>query len=626
MTEKEFLEHYRKFKSGDLSEAENIKDFKVDNAIIMAAGFGLRSLPLSRYLPKGLFEVRGEILIERQIEQLLESGIKEIIVVVGYLKEKFAYLKEKYDVIIIENDDYYRYNNISSIYAAKEYLKNSYICCSDNYFNKNVFEPYVFDSYYSCLYSEGYADEYCITKEHDGYIKEIKKGYSDAWYTIGEAYFSRNFSEKFLQFLEEEYAESDTKRMLWDDFHMKHMSDLPMRYYKYDNETVQEFDSIDDILKFDSEFETYRGKVLEEEGKKEKDLPTAFGRYAGIERYDSTTTNQHFGRLHLNENPYGPSPMCLEVLKNISNEDLLEYDMSSNDFLTEDISKRFSIPKDDIFVHNGSAEIIRTVFSIVVEKDDYVLLPDPGWSYYTSLAHENFAKIEKYNLIEDDYTYRFTTADLIEKTKRFQPKVIAIMSPNNPVGCKLDGESLELILRENPNSLILFDEAYWGFSEEDIDIRRLVESYSNLIITRTFSKYYGLANIRIGFGFCNYSVRHIYGLGLPLFRESGISRKIASAAIKDTEYYEKITKTICDEREWFADEINKIQGLRAFQSDANFLVVDFGMHDPYEIQKDLKDNGILIRLLKNDKKILSRITIGKHNDMEKCIDVIKKTV
>ena len=104
---------------------EELEQYRVDNAIIMAAGFGIRSLPLSRVVPKGLFEVKGEVLIERQIRQLKEAGIEQIIVVVGYLKEKFEYLKEKYQVILVENEDYYRYNNISSLYAAKEYLKRS---------------------------------------------------------------------------------------------------------------------------------------------------------------------------------------------------------------------------------------------------------------------------------------------------------------------------------------------------------------------------------------------------------------------------------------------------------------------------------------------------------------------
>lgn len=191
---------------------ESLNEYKVDNAIIMAAGFGLRSLPLSRFVPKGLYVVKGEVLIERQIKQLLEAGIKEIVIVVGYLKEEFQYLTEKYGAIIVENDDYYRYNNISSLYAAKNYIENSFICCSDNYFNINVFEEYVYDSYYSCKYTEEYAEEYCVTNMKGDYITGIHKGGDNAWYTIGEAFFSKQFSETFLKYLEQEYDYPETKK------------------------------------------------------------------------------------------------------------------------------------------------------------------------------------------------------------------------------------------------------------------------------------------------------------------------------------------------------------------------------------------------------------------------------
>ena len=194
---------------------KELNRYKVDNAIIMAAGFGLRSLPLSRYVPKGLFKVKGEVLVERQIEQLKEAGVEEIIVVVGYLKEKFLYLREKYGAIIVENNDYYRYNNMSSLYAAKDYLKNSFVCCSDNYFTENVFENYVYDSYYSCKYTEQYADEHCVMRTDGDYIAEIIKGGEKAWYTIGEAYFSKEFSSKFCEYMEQEYHTKDAKKFIW---------------------------------------------------------------------------------------------------------------------------------------------------------------------------------------------------------------------------------------------------------------------------------------------------------------------------------------------------------------------------------------------------------------------------
>ncbi|MGN1155710.1 MAG: NTP transferase domain-containing protein, partial [Agathobacter sp.] len=145
---------------------------KVNNAIIMAAGTASRFAPLSYEVPKALIEVRGEVLIERQIRQLQEAGIKEIIVVTGYQAEKFDYLKEKYGVILVHNPDYLTRNNHASIYAARDFLKNSYICSSDNYFFENPFETEVAESYYSSVYVKGETGEWCI-REENGEIKDV---------------------------------------------------------------------------------------------------------------------------------------------------------------------------------------------------------------------------------------------------------------------------------------------------------------------------------------------------------------------------------------------------------------------------------------------------------------------
>ena len=111
---------------------------KVDNAVIMAAGISSRFAPISFEKPKALIKVKNEILIERQIRQIQEAGIQEIIVVVGYKKEQFSYLQEKFGVVIVENPEYAVRNNNGSIYAVRKYLKNSYICSADNYFRMQV--------------------------------------------------------------------------------------------------------------------------------------------------------------------------------------------------------------------------------------------------------------------------------------------------------------------------------------------------------------------------------------------------------------------------------------------------------------------------------------------------------
>lgn len=605
---------------------QSLDAYKVDNAVIMAAGFGLRSLPLSRFVPKGLYKVKGEKLIERQIKQLIEAGISEIIVVVGYLKEQFRYLEEKYGVIIVENDDYYRYNNLSSLYAAKDYIKNSYICCSDNYFNVNVFEEYVYDSYYSCKYTEEYAEEYCVTAMNGDYIAEIHKGGSHAWYTIGEAYFSKAFSKTFLKYLELEYGSSETKKMLWDDFHIRHIEELPILLVKYSDEIVQEFDTVDDVIAFDPDFVKFQDVVLEENSKVKIKVPDIFEKYGDIERYNSATTDQHTGRLHLNENTFGPSPKCLDVLKGVQLQDLYEYDMASRDFLVEEISSFFSIPEDDIYIHNGSAELIKSVFSIALERSNCILTSYPGWSYYASLAREKFCDAYYYDILKDDYSYYVDVEDILKKTKRYNPKIIVITSPHNPTGCKIDGKAVELIVKENPESLILLDEAYWGFSEEDIDVRRLVESYSNIIISRTFSKYYGLANMRVGFGFCNSKVKHIFGLDLPLFRESSISRRMAVEAMHDKTYYEEMNRELNRVKTWFIDSLNRLPNVRAFQSECNFVAVRIERTDMKQLKDRLWENGLLIRLFEDRGEVVARISIAHKDIMEKTAHVIKKYV
>ena len=100
--------------------------YQVDNAVILAAGTSSRFAPLSYEMPKALIEVKGEVLIERQIRQLQEAGIDEIIIVTGYRKKQLAYLRDKFPgIIVVENPDYLRRNNHASIYAARDYLRNT---------------------------------------------------------------------------------------------------------------------------------------------------------------------------------------------------------------------------------------------------------------------------------------------------------------------------------------------------------------------------------------------------------------------------------------------------------------------------------------------------------------------
>ncbi len=233
-----------------------LKSHKVDNAIILAAGMCSRFVPLNYEKPKGLLEVNGEVLIERQIRQLREVGIQEIIVVVGYMKEAFEYLVDKYNVILVESKDYAIRNNYSSVYAAKDYLKNTIITSSDLYFNTNLFQPYAFDSYYTCIYQSGKTAERGIETDDDDKIINTFYGDKcyDVWVTLGHAYFSKRFSEKYIEIVSKIYDLPETKNKFWADIQDDNLKDLYMYSKRCNEEDINEFDSFEELKSFDKSY------------------------------------------------------------------------------------------------------------------------------------------------------------------------------------------------------------------------------------------------------------------------------------------------------------------------------------------------------------------------------------
>ena len=250
------LEYEGYIVEGELSQKANdfLKKHEVKNAIILSAGVSSRFVPICFEKPKALFRVKGEVLIERQIRQLLEVGIDNIVVVVGYMKEKFYYLKDKYGVTIIETDTYQSRNNHASVYAAKDYLDSSIITSADLYFDKNIFQKYAYDAYYCSVYKEGETDERGIITDSYDKIIDTKYGVADTWVTLGYAYFNPRFSKNMLSIIEKEYDDRKSYNKFWADFQDEHIEDLYM-YAKFCmGDIIYEFDSLEDVRAFDDEY------------------------------------------------------------------------------------------------------------------------------------------------------------------------------------------------------------------------------------------------------------------------------------------------------------------------------------------------------------------------------------
>lgn len=227
------------------------------NAIIMAAGKSNRFAPFTYEKPKGLFIVRGEILIERQIEQLIEAGVKDIYVVIGYMKEKFFYLENKYpQVKLLINNTFGSFGNIYSLYVSRQYLNNSFICCADHYFLEN---PFIDDnkdnrSYRACTYLEDDFLEFSVDYSDANIITGCYIGGKDSMAMVGHAYFNENFSKRFCHFLEKEITNFGVANMFWEEFYATHIKDLTLFLKEFKNDEILEFEDIDDLRQFDSDF------------------------------------------------------------------------------------------------------------------------------------------------------------------------------------------------------------------------------------------------------------------------------------------------------------------------------------------------------------------------------------
>lgn len=254
-----------------------LKPYKVDCALIMAAGFGSRFVPLSFEKPKGLLEVFGEPMVERQIRQLKEAGIDDIAIVVGYMKEKFEYLTDKFGLKLIYNPDYSRRNNIGSIEYAYDYLygKNAYILSSDNWIRSNMYNSYEPCAWYSSKHAEGRTSEWTLVTDKKGRIKDTFPGGTDCDYMFGPAYFSREFGESFLPVLKKYCELPGTEDYYWEHVLMQMLNgearkrinayfgrvpelelcdNIEMYINRQPEDNVYEFENLEELRDFDPKY------------------------------------------------------------------------------------------------------------------------------------------------------------------------------------------------------------------------------------------------------------------------------------------------------------------------------------------------------------------------------------
>ena len=231
-----------------------IQQHKVTNAIILAAGKSKRFKPISDYCPKGLSIVKGEVLVERQIKQLQAVGISDITLVVGYKKEMFFYLADKYNVKIVVNEQYDTQDNISSLRLVLDQLDNTYICSVDNYYPENLFNTYEYRGFYSTIYVENNSDEWVVRTDEAGLINDVNIGAPSGHIMLGFVYFDREFSENFRRVIHDVEGIDEYNHHVWEYLYIKYLDTLKLEIKEFDTNSILEFDTIDDAINFDESF------------------------------------------------------------------------------------------------------------------------------------------------------------------------------------------------------------------------------------------------------------------------------------------------------------------------------------------------------------------------------------
>lgn len=216
-------------------------------AIILAAGMGTRLRPITYETPKSLVQVNGEPMAERQIRFLKEKGIEDIVVVTGYLKNKFEYLVEKYGVKLVHNDKYDIYNNFYTMYLVRDYLEDAYVAEADVYMRINFFDASIKKSTYFAGLREDFKGEWQVYFDDNLRLTDVEVCSGTGYIMSGISYWNEADGKLIKKKLEETFEKGNFEKTYWDSVVAENLKDMDIRVIKIKADDWFEIDSIQDL-------------------------------------------------------------------------------------------------------------------------------------------------------------------------------------------------------------------------------------------------------------------------------------------------------------------------------------------------------------------------------------------
>ncbi|WP_447752859.1 histidinol-phosphate transaminase [Pseudomonas nicosulfuronedens] len=321
-------------------------------------------------------------------------------------------------------------------------------------------------------------------------------------------------------------------------------------------------------------------------------------------------------KLNTNENPYGPSPKVVAAIQAELNDTLRLYPDPNADRLKQTIAEYHGVKTAQVFVGNGSDEVLAHAFHALFQHGKPLLFPDVTYSFYPvycglyGIDFEALALDEQFQIHVEDYA---------------RPNGgIIFPNPNAPTGCLLPLEAIERLLQANPDSVVLVDEAYVDFGGETAI--SLVNRYPNLLVAQTLSKSRSLAGLRVGFAVGHEDLIEALERVKNSFNSYPLDRLALAGAVasfEDQAYFEQTCNAVIHSREKLVAEL-KTQGFDVLPSAANFIFARHPQRDGAELAAALREEGVIVRHFKQQRiNQFLRISIGTEEQNQALVDALR---
>ncbi len=329
---------------------------------------------------------------------------------------------------------------------------------------------------------------------------------------------------------------------------------------------------------------------------------------------------QNLIKLNTNENPYGPSPKVIAALQAVANDALRLYPDPDSGRLKAAIAEYYGLGTNQVFVGNGSDEVLAHVFQALLKHEKPLLFPDITYSFYPVYCGLYGIQSEQIPLNAD---FEIDLADYAKPNGG-----IIFPNPNAPTGIPLGLQAIEALLKTNTESVVVIDEAYVDFGTESAV--GLINRYPNLLVVQTLSKARSLAGLRVGYALGNKALIEALVRVKDSFNSYPIDRFAeagAIAALQDKAYFEETRQKVMASRAALVLAL-RAMGFEVLPSGANFIFARHPQHDAAELAQKLREQNIIVRHFKQPARIAQflRITIGDELQVQRLVAALKTLV